>query len=200
MKRKHLLLACFAALFVLMVIPDTHAQKVDRQTLKWYRKGAWLNGLALKPHASVNKAEFARQYKANQELWDKAFAFLRTHDVADLQPGDYPIAGDSVYAKVTEIVDKDLDKTQWESHRKYIDLQYVSRGKEKMGVVPVSQAAVTEPYNDKKDVAHYTADGTYYLAAPGSFFLFFPTDAHRPNIKVDDNKVRKIVIKIRAAE
>jgi YhcH/YjgK/YiaL family protein len=74
----------------------------------------------------------------------------------------------------------------------------VSRGKEKIGILPVEKATVKDPYNAEKDVAHYTGEGTYYVAEPGTFFLFFPQDAHRPNIKVNDEKVKKVVIKIRA--
>ena len=166
--------------------------------MEWYNQKSWLNGLQLQPHSSVNKEEFVRQYKANKSLWDRSFEFLKTHDLANLAPGDYPIAGDSAYVKVTEVVNKDFDKTQWESHRKYIDLQYVSRGQEKIGVLPVDKAIVKEPYSADKDVAHYTGEGTYYVAEPGTFFLFFPQDAHRPNIKVNDEKVKKVVIKIRA--
>jgi YhcH/YjgK/YiaL family protein len=174
--------------------------KMDKKANKWYDKKEWLNGLSLNPHSSVNKEEFARQYKANRALWDKAFLFLKTHDLANLPAGDYPLAGDSAFVKVTYVANKDFDKTQWESHRKFIDLQYVSNGQEKIGVAPVSQATVTDPYNEAKDAAHYTASGEYYIAGPGTFFLFFPQDAHRPNIKVNDDKVRKVVIKIRAAQ
>jgi biofilm protein TabA len=77
-----------------------------------------------------------------------------------------------------------LDKAGWESHKKYIDLQYVIRGKEQIAVSPIDKATVTKPYDETKDVANYTAEGTFYTAEPGTFFLFFPQDVHRPNIKV----------------
>jgi biofilm protein TabA len=175
------------------------AQQLDKKQLAWYTSYTWLNGLSLRPHPSVNKAEFIRQYQAHTRLWNLAFDYLKTHDLASLVPGKYPIAGDSVFVSVTEIVDKDLDQTQWESHRKYVDLQYVASGKEKMGIAPVTSATVTDPYNESKDAAHYQSEGTYYVAEPGTFFLFFPTDAHRPNIKVNEEKVKKVVIKIKAA-
>jgi len=60
---------------------------------------------------------------------------------------------------------------------------------------------VIKPYDENKDVANYVADGPLSSATPQSFFLFFPTDAHRPNITPGGNKVVKnIVVKIRAAE
>jgi beta-galactosidase beta subunit len=39
------------------------------------------------------------------------------------------------------------------------------------------------------------------LATPKTFFLFFPSDAHRPNLTTGDNKAdKKVVIKIRYAD
>jgi biofilm protein TabA len=70
-----------------------------------------------------------------------------------------------------------------------------------MGVWPVAKAAVTKEYDEKKDVANYSGEGKFYIGTPGTFFLFFPTDVHRPNITPGGNKVvKKIVIKIKAAE
>jgi YhcH/YjgK/YiaL family protein len=44
------------------------------------------------------------------------------------------------------------------------------------------------------------AGGKFYTAKPGTFFLFFPQDVHRPNIKVKGyDLVKKLVIKIRMA-
>jgi YhcH/YjgK/YiaL family protein len=155
--------------------------------------------LSIKPHASVNRREFALQYGANKELWEKAFDFLRTNKLPELAPGKYPIAGDSVFASVTYGPEKEFDATKWEAHRKYIDLQYIISGKEKMGVAPLSAAKEVMAYNPAKDVANYEAEGAFYVADAKQFFLFFPQDVHRPNIKVEEGDVRKIVIKILAA-
>jgi YhcH/YjgK/YiaL family protein len=168
---------------------------------KWFKKKEWLNGVALTPHSSIDKQEFARQYHINKTYWDKAFAFLKEHDLKTLAKGKYPIDGDNVFASVTEDPTKDFDKTGWESHRKYIDLQCVIIGEEKMGKWPVSKAtSVIKPYDESKDVANYTAPGKFYIIPAGTFIIFFPTDAHRPNITPGGNKVvKKIVIKVRAA-
>ncbi|HWJ89526.1 MAG TPA: YhcH/YjgK/YiaL family protein [Flavisolibacter sp.] len=167
---------------------------------KWFRKKEWLGGLKLQPHKSVDVQEFARQYATNKKYWDEAFAFLRDHDLNALAKGKYPIDGDNVTASITEAATKDFDSTQWESHRKVVDLQYVISGEEKMGVCPLSKATVTRPYNESRDVANYSAKGKIYSATPGAFFLFFPGNAHRPNITPGGRLVdKKIVIKVKAA-
>ena len=171
-----------------------------RQAKKWFAKKEWIGGAKLNPHKSINKQELARQYQLNKVYWDKAFAFLRDHNLDSLPKGKYVIDGDNVTASVTEDPSKDFDKTNWESHRKFIDVQCIISGEEKMGVWPVAGATVTKEYDEKRDAANYTATGKFYVAGPGEFFIFFPADAHRPNITPGGNKVvKKIVIKVRVA-
>jgi YhcH/YjgK/YiaL family protein len=168
---------------------------------KWFDKKAWLGGARLTPSEGINKEEFARQYKANKKYWDEAFAFLKGHDLKTLAVGKYPIDSNNVFATVTEDPSKDFDKTQWESHRKYVDLQCVINGEEKMGKYAVAKATVTKPYDEARDVANYSAEGNFYIVPAGTFIIFFPIDAHRPNITPGGNKVvKKIVIKVRAAD
>lgn len=198
-------IAGFFLLSFLMVQAPLFAQLAVKQVTqkkaqKWFKQQHYLNGLSLKPHPSTNAPEFYRQYRAHTHLWDTAFAFLKLNDLETLPVGKYMLAGDSAFVSVTEGPLKEFDKTNWESHQKYIDLQYIARGKEKMGVAPVSEATVTNPYNAAKDVANYKADGKFYIAEPGTFFLFFPQDAHRPSIKVDDQPEKKVVVKILVAQ
>ena len=167
---------------------------------KWVKNREWANGSKVKLSSSADYVEFAKQYHSNKAWWDKAFSFLKDAKLDTLKPGKYVIDGDNVYAMVTEAPSKEFDKSAWESHKKYIDLHYLIRGKEKIGAAPVSTATVTNPYDATKDAANYNVDGKYYIAAPGEFFLFFPGDAHRPNIKVEGyDTVKKLVIKIKYA-
>ena len=165
---------------------------------KWAQGREWANGSDIKLSPSVNYVEFAEQYHINKTGWDKAFAFLTNAKLDTLKPGKYLIDGDNVYAMVTDGPTKDLDKSTWESHKNYIDLHYVISGAEKIGVAAVAAATVTAPYDAAKDIANYTAEGKFYEAIPGEFFLFFPSDAHRPGIKTGNtNRDKKLVIKIK---
>ncbi len=170
----------------------------QKQTNNWFRKGSWYNGLTLVPYAGIDKKEFEQQYQKNKRWWDLAFKYLKETDLKAVPPGKYPLDGDSVYVSVTEGPDKDFDQTGWESHRKMIDIQYIVSGKEKIGVSPLSKTTVIKEYDDKRDVANYTAKGKFYVAEPGVMYIFFPNDAHRPSIKVDGfDTVKKVVIKVR---
>lgn len=105
-------------------------------------------------------------------------------------------------SSVQVIATKNIEKSGWKSHRKYIDLQYVIEGKEKFGVIDSAKAVVKNPYDEKEEYAAYTAEGgKYVIGEPSTFLLFFPQDVHSPVIKVAGyDTVRKIAIKIRVAD
>lgn len=180
--------------------PD-HNDWTARKAKKWFQKKEWLQDLSIRPHATIDKVKFATQYHANQPAWQKAFAYIKATDLAKLPTGRHTIDGTNVYAIVSEAPTKDYDKTAFESHEKYIDLQLVISGEEAMAKVPVASVSPDKPYNETADIAFYKGDGKTFLVPAGSFALFFPTEAHRPNITPGGNKVvKKIVIKIKAAE
>lgn len=195
------LLIAFAGMLSIVIAQNNTNNWNIKKATKWVQQNKWKDGLKLNLDPSTDKIAFATQYHKNKQVWDKAVAFLRTHNLDSLPAGKYSIDGDKVFATVTVSPNKEFDHTNWESHRKYIDLQCVISGKEKIGVAALSSATVTKPYDESKDGANYTAEGKYYIAQPGTFFLFFPTDVHRPNIKVDGyDSVKKIVIKIDVVE
>ena len=179
------------------------AQKPDsvknaKKARKWVKSRIWAPDLKIKPDKSINSAEFKRQYESNKAIWDKVFAFLSDSKLSTLAAGRYPVDGDNAYATIAPGPPKKLEDVKWESHRKYIDLHYVIKGKVQLGVCPLPLARVTEPYDEAKDAAHYNADGKYHVATPQKFFLFFPNDVHRPDIEVKGfDTLKKLVIKIR---
>jgi YhcH/YjgK/YiaL family protein len=192
-----------ASLLFSFSLNHLYAQSANRdwsahKAKKWLKKKEWLNGLSITPHSSIDKVQFAKQYHLNQAVWDKAFAYMKNTDLKTLPNGRYVIDGDNVYAMVTEAPTKDYDKTAFESHRKYIDLHYVITGVENMAKAPVTSVTVSKPYDEATDLANYTGEGKIYTVPAGTFMLFFPTEAHRPNITPGGNKVvKKIVIKIK---
>jgi biofilm protein TabA len=171
-----------------------------KKSTKWYNSRVWLNGLQLTPHKSVDKAEFIKQYNLRKEWWDKAFAYLKETDLKSLTPGKHLIDGENVFATVTEGPTKDMEQTKWEAHRNYLDIHYVITGKEKMGIAPFSTATVVQEYDPAKDIGFYNAKGKFYDSSPGSFFIAFPSDAHRPGVKTEGStQIKKVVVKIRVA-
>ncbi len=168
---------------------------------KWFKEKGWAKGLLLEAHHTTDVLEFSFQYAKCRECWDKAIAWLRDTNLAEIAPGKYRIDDDLVFASVAEGKTKNPEDTRWEAHKKYIDIQYVAAGKEKIGVAPLSKAVAIEPFDNAKDIGFYEipeSDCTYHTAQPGTFFVFFPQDAHRPGIKTKGaDSAKKIVIKIK---
>ncbi len=172
----------------------------SNKTDKWFEKGDWLNGWQVKPDQSINRKTFAVSYYKNRERWDKAFIFLKSNALPELELKRYDIDGDNVYAPVSEYLTKNEEDARYEAHRGYIDIQYVVSGKELIGVAPLSNKKdVLEAYDSTKDIEFFTVTGgENQLAIPDRFFIFFPEDAHRPGLKDGENSpVRKIVVKVK---
>jgi len=182
-----------------VVIDPKQFTKDNTEIAEWIKKKTWANGLTLDLHSSVNVDSFYVAYHRNKKLWDTAFAFLKTQHLETIAPGKYPILGDQVFASVTEAPSHKKEEVQWESHKNYVDLQYIIKGKETIGVADTAKSTITKPYTP--DVINYMAEGNYYTAGQGQFFLFFPNNAHRPTILIDEYPVvKKIVIKIQTAK
>ena len=181
-------------------IAQQNSQAVSfKKITNWIDEKKWANGLTIQLHPTVNKDSFYVAYHRNKKLWDTAFAFLRNQPLNEIKPGKYPIVDDKVFATVTEAPSNKKEDVKWESHSKYIDLQYIIKGKELIGICDTSKASIIKAYT--VDAINYTAEGNYYIAGQDSFFIFFPNNAHRPTIKIDGyDIVKKIVIKIQSSK
>ena len=124
------------------------------------------------------------------------FDFLSRTDLGALTVGRHEIDGAALFALVSDYVPKIESDGRWEAHRKYIDLQYVARGAERIGVAPIGRLAAGE-YNEQKDITWLTGAGDFVTVAAGQFMLLWPGDAHMPGIETGFvGPVRKVVVKI----
>jgi len=196
-----LLQLCLPVLLLATVlVACNEAKDTSQKTENWYKEKVWLNGLALKPHVTINQQQFRAEYEVNKQAWDTAFAYLKNTDLNSLPVGRHPIDSNNVFALVTEGPAKNPDTAKWESHLVYIDIHHVISGKEKMAISPVDSAAVMTPYDSIKDIGFYTGKGEFHESGFNDFFIVFPPAAHYPGVKVDGyDTVKKIVIKIKKA-
>ncbi|MFM8703753.1 MAG: YhcH/YjgK/YiaL family protein [Planctomycetia bacterium] len=140
-----------------------------------------------------------RRYEPLNARFGRAFAFLEgvTPDTA---VGRHEIDGDFAYALVQRYETRPAAAMQLEAHRRYIDIQYVVRGREVIHWAPLAALAeVTLPYDDGKDVALFAAGGPMVpVRLPaGQFMILFPDDAHAPCCVWDEpGEVVKVVVKV----
>ncbi len=127
-----------------------------------------------------------------------AFDFLRRSDLASLKDGRYEIDGENVYAMVQSYPTRQPSECEWEAHRVYADIQYMTRGREKMGYAPISTMREKTPYDSARDFAFFEGDGQDVIVSPGSFAIFLPHDVHMPRLAVEGAEmISKVVVKVR---
>lgn len=172
----------------------------EKKLDKWFAKGEWSDGWNVQPDNSIDKRALAVNYFKNKERWDKAFSFLKNSNLSTLETGRHNIDGDNLYASISEYLTKNESEARFEAHRKYIDIQYVVSGKEIMQIAPLAlRDTVFQEYDETKDIEFFSVKEHKSLTAtPEKFFIFFPSDAHRPRLKTETaDTVRKVVIKLK---
>ena len=114
--------------------------------------------------------------------------------------GRHLIDGEDLFAVVQEYETSTSSEKRFESHLRYIDIQYIVAGKERMLHAPADALKVDTPYHDEKDVAYYhdPEASSSILVLPGHFAIFFPADGHKPGLMAGGrDAVRKVVVKVR---
>jgi YhcH/YjgK/YiaL family protein len=126
-----------------------------------------------------------------------ALRWLKSENTAQLPPGKYELKGQSLYALVNEYMTRPMEDCRLETHRRYIDVQYVVRGRELMGHAPAMSLKPDGPYDEGRDVQFYQGNADFLLLQQGMFAVMLPSDAHMPGVSVDGqpSAVKKIVVK-----
>jgi len=171
----------------------------EEELNRWFNTGKWRLEWDIIPDELINKKELAIQIFKNRERWGKAFNFLKTTNLKEINTGKYELEGKDLYVTVSEYNTKNEEDCHYEAHKLYTDIQYLVSGEEKIGIAALENTTEITPYDNVKDISFFTTEqNNYRIASPERFFVFFPEDAHRPCVKTDENIiVRKAVVKIR---
>jgi biofilm protein TabA len=137
-------------------------------------------------------------YSSLHQHFAKAFEYLQLTDFSELADGKYELINKDLFAIISSYETKPIAEGKWESHQKYIDIQYVISGEELMYYAPTIVLQPKDNYNDEKDVRFYDGEGCPVLVKAGSFAVFFPDDGHMPMINVQNpSRIRKVVLKVK---
>jgi YhcH/YjgK/YiaL family protein len=139
---------------------------------------------------------FDKYICVHQGLKDAA-SFIGRDDLAELPSGKYEIGKNGVFALVSEYETKEISQCFIECHRKYIDIQFILTGQEKIGVCNKKDCAEDE-YDEDRDFQKLHGEVDFINLTPGMFAIFFPHDGHMPLAQYADKPetVKKIVIKV----
>ena len=85
-----------------------------------------------------------------------------------------------------------------EAHRKYLDIQYIVKGKEVMGWADLADCQIQGEFNEEKDIGKYEGSFEYVTINEGICYVAFPEDAHMPGRHLDvPNDFVKVVVKLK---
>ena len=119
----------------------------------------------------------------------------------DKTPAGHYEIDENTYVNVDIYETKLPENCRYEAHKKYIDIQLLLKGEEIIEYTPLENLKIKENYDSLKDIAFYY-DGTLPVIKlkmqPNFFTVLYPTDAHKPQLKISDaQKVKKVVVKIK---
>ncbi|MHC1691749.1 MAG: YhcH/YjgK/YiaL family protein [Sphaerochaetaceae bacterium] len=132
-----------------------------------------------------------------------ALEFLRKQNPETLTPGEYPIEGKDMYAKVFTLTTEKKELCKNEFHLKYIDVQFWMSGREMVGVAPdMGGLRILESHVDRDlYFCEQPAKESFIQVSAGDFMVFFPSDIHRPGCSCPEGSsvVKKVVVKVSVA-
>lgn len=140
-----------------------------------------------------------KQYDILGEKFIKAFEFLKNTDLKNIEDGSYEIMGKEIYANIQTLKTKPIEEKKWEVHRKYIDIQYVISGEEKMGYGILEDfKTIITPYDGEKDVEFLNGEKFNFVnVQEGDFVIFYPNDVHAPMLAYNEpREIKKVIVKI----
>jgi YhcH/YjgK/YiaL family protein len=149
--------------------------------------------------SSIHSKDDATNYP---EAIQTAIKYLKENDFVTMETGVYDIQGKDIYAQVFDAVTEPADKKRPEVHEKYVDVQFLASGRERLGFAPdMGKYEVDERIDDRDLIFYKEVENEGFIeATPGCYCIFFPNDVHRPAVMADEAMtVRKVVVKVAVA-
>ena len=137
-------------------------------------------------------------YEAVNPLFKDVVEFIRTNDLANMEPGKYPIKDKDLFVNIAVAKGKAPDEAVLETHVKMIDIQIPLDGPETYGYTPLCRLPEAA-YNAEKDITKYPdlMAESFVDCQPGMFAIFFPQDGHAPCISMAP-EIKKAIFKVKA--
>ncbi len=128
--------------------------------------------------------------------------YLKSNDFVNMETGVYDLEGKDIYVQVMDAETGPVSEKRPESHEKYLDVQFLVTGEEKLGFTPNTGAYEVDEFIEERDLIFYkkVENEGFVYAVPGCFSIFFPQDIHRPAVAADQPMtIRKVVVKVKAS-
>ena len=139
----------------------------------------------------------ARNYSGLGEVFAWAVRQLARADLKELSPGTTELIPGKAWFSIDEPETKPLERTLFEAHREFVDVQMTIAGDELIGCAPLGRVTPLGEYDEKRDIQFFKGEGLTLDCTGGMFAVFFPEDAHAPCLPADaPSRVLKAVVKV----
>lgn len=143
--------------------------------------------------------KYLSDYKGLNKDLAVAIDYLLNNDLEKLPVG-LTTVNDKITVTKLVYIGKNEDEAFPEEHKHHLDMQIVLHGREKCYfdyLVDDDFNHIYKEYNEEKDVIKFDKKLRHYVIMDNrNFTMFYPSDVHKPSIKIDDNQITKLVIKI----
>jgi YhcH/YjgK/YiaL family protein len=147
----------------------------------------------------IDSLKFDRAFLYIEKLQDKNSSEYKSLANVELDKCNKIELDKNCFVLEQAYISKNKEDCFFESHKRYIDIQYIFEGEEIMEVENTNNLIVTSEYKEDLDYAKYSQseNSSILKIRQNEFAIFYPLDAHMPCIKINENKkVIKAVFKI----
>ena len=85
----------------------------------------------------------------------RAIEYLKSNDFTKMETGVYEIEGKQLYAQVFDAMTEPVSDRKPEVHEKYLDVQFLVTGREKLGFTPDTGHYEVDERFDERDLIFY---------------------------------------------
>ncbi|MDR1254742.1 MAG: YhcH/YjgK/YiaL family protein [Puniceicoccales bacterium] len=141
----------------------------------------------------IDKIENFGAYLGLHKNFIRVFDFLKSSDLSKLACGRHTIDGDNLFVNIDAYTTQSVQKL--EAHRRYIDVQMVIQGAEKMGYAHIGYTKSKSTYDEAKDIVFLDGNADIFTVDASLFLIFYPQDAHI--VGDHPQQVKKAVFKVK---
>lgn len=144
----------------------------------------------------AQQSDFKKYVKLNPHF-KTVCEFLENTDLQTLTDGRIDIDGDNVFANCMTYVADGVLGQQFETHKKYLDIHIVIENMEAMAVTTIEDSTLKQSFNVQDDIGFYNSN--FYqtvILTEHNLLVTFEEDFHQPKGRVNDEPVKKLVIKV----
>ena len=145
----------------------------------------------------VSKIKDLHRYKGLNNNLDTAIDYILKNDLSNLKYGRNEVDNDNVFINKFSYTGAEETDSFFEGHKNYLDIHIVLSGSEYLGYADVSELTQVTEYDAANDFMKFEGNVKNYIKLEkNDLAITFPEDIHMPKLKVNDEKIEKVVCKV----